>query len=222
MTQSPTFSCKHFVKFTGGSNLREWIRNCIDLQLLLSIARHKTAVFDKNSLRSFWKWRAVISASLNQGLSIQVWRWYVHFNDNKKIIIHLVWKWYYWYLEGRSAHIWISGYSLMYKKHHLYWFVVVLCPHLSLSSKTLIAESVTSRFSFYPGYETTVGLGNYIKHAVVTTVQPGLLYTCLSQNLGYMYVDLSLCELVSNCKLLFNVNVAGACCCHCMLFPCFV
>lgn len=54
----------------------------------------------------------------------------------------------------------------MYKKHHLYWFVVVLCPHLSLSSKTLIAESVTSRFSFYSGYETTVGLGNYIKHAV--------------------------------------------------------
>lgn len=95
-----------------------------------------------------------------------------------------------------------------------YWFSGVLCPRLSLSSKTLVAEFV-NRFSFYPGYKTTVGVSIrlFILNLQLWLQNSRVIYVLLSQPESWVHGPgpFIVWTCISKCKLLFNVNDRYCC-----------
>lgn len=93
-------------------------------------------------------------------------------------------------------------------------------PRLWLQNRLL------NRFGFYPcltNIRPRSGLGSHVNICCCDYSTTRDFYVPVSAGIwGAWYMDHSSCELTSKCKLLYSVKDDAACCCHCVLSPCFV
>lgn len=88
-----------------------------------------------------------------------------------------------------------------------------------------LQNRLLNRFGFYPivtNIRPWSGLGSHI-NMLLWLQHNQVFYVPVSAGIwGAWYMDHSSCELTSKCKLLYSVKDDAACCCHCVLSPCFV